>query len=59
MCVLERPHPGFDKIHVQLHSTRTTRGCLHLFRARTAETMFVDMTLGCARMWVAHMEFHT
>ena len=39
--------------------TRTTHGCLHLFRARTAETTFVDMTLGCARMWIAHTEFHT
>ena len=47
------------KIHVQLCSTRTTRACLRLFCARTAENTFVDMTLGCARMWVAHTEFHT
>ena len=39
--------------------TRTTRGCLRLFRAQTAETTLVDMTLGCARMWIAHAEFHT
>ena len=59
MCILGRPHLRFDKIHIQLDSTRTTCGCLHLFLARTAKTTFVDMTLGCARMWVAHMEFHT
>ena len=32
---------------------------LRLFRSQTAETTFVDMTLGCVRMWVAHTEFHT
>ena len=56
MCILGRPHLRFDKIHIQLDSTRTTCGCLHLFLARTAKTTFVDMTLGCARMWVAHMD---
>ena len=29
------------------------------FVARTAETTFVDMTLECVRMWVAHTEFDT
>ena len=49
-------------MHVQLdsmYSTRTMRGCLRLFRAQAAETTVVDMKLGCARMWVAHTEFHT
>ena len=63
-CVRGPVHPRFDKIHVQLAVLYctvylTTRGCLRLFRARTPETTYVDMTLGCARMWVAHTEFHT
>ena len=41
--------------HAVLYCTvyMTTLGCLRLFRARNLETKFVDMTLGCARMWVA------
>ena len=60
MCVLECPHPEFDKIHIQLYSTvHIRRVAVHLFRVQTSETTFDDMTLGCAKMWVAHMEFHT
>ena len=39
-CLLECPHPGFDKIYVQLYSTRMTHGCLRLFCAQTLETTF-------------------
>ena len=55
-CLREPPRPGFDNIHEQQYCS-TMHGCLHLFRVRTPETTFVDMTLGCARMWVLIRNF--